>query len=1020
MPGDAPRLILPQKISTQVALQREDSMGLPMNQKGAFYPLNGPSVVCEEPDEIATTPSESIISELLGGALVGRRSTRRAPKTERPMSIASDHDDGLDDDPAPLLPRTTERISRPNAMRLLSYLSSPNSGSDESGIPSSENISEGDDEAFLAARRAQGRARSLAALERAGLRAAADDEHKAAMYKEKAEGHSPNEEFKPLNTPSEEVYRLVNDTPEGSSDLHRTPRALNTAEMAREMGASTPLTVDDGPGLRDLPHRNNIPHVVAEADDDVGDETVLEDLVLGHGDDEAGQDDGDWIDESEEEEEEGNDSRPRIRAAPHPRSTATLTPSDEQDDPLIPSRTDPATSLATANPAIDAQLAFMTGTLPHTRDKYGTGHRSVQGSLATTNTSDEDSEVGQVLKAKKQVVESPSQATIVRSPTTRTHLLSISRDDRALRDEPVPPKTMEAQESYFFPPREPGLATSSGERNRVPRPVTTRLRIPKHGAAQNDEVPELTPSVESDTGSSEEHVALESPRLPQFRDSFSQRSLPQVPSEFTGPPPFFAGMNGTPAQSLWQPAGSLLRNQADRLRGSTPSTSFLPTSPPTPSENHDSPSSHNDDNSSNSHETATTGQTHRSLLPSVRSKIAQLEGRQEALRKMSLASFGTPAASPRPGDEPTNGFMTPKLRSRTPAPVQPSPGSSFSRPLRARTLGAEPSSSVESPHRLRRGTIATVTPTLSAEDASRFNGGLPHPDTVEDSSSEPEVYQVNSQLGRDAHDADDEPSPTSPTSTPLPAHPVTATRSVLAKSKRKSYTAALAPRPARTTSDDTGLHRPEDQVYMQRVVVSPTSGHPIVMPSVSEGGHGSPRTSPIVPPSPQRPHIVRPGSGASLHHARTLPERPASYTPAPRPNSSTNHLNRDKSTSSTSTTATQIEEALIARSVQLPRRQTRARTVYVEGKYGAEKHTYDYQPYTSSPAYGTPVAGGVAHGQDVQKFRSGDSNGGGYLHGNYHDPYQASGPASPTWVRPADRQDEGLEGGDETHWENFY
>ena len=985
-------------------------------------------MVYEEPDQLAT-PGGSTISELSAEGLIGRQSTRRPGKKERPMSMASEYDD----EPAPLQPTTTFRVPRPNAMRLMSYLSSPNSNSDESGTPSSDNVSVLDDEALLAARRAQGRAMSLAALERAGARKAADDEHKAAMYEEKADEVSPAHQYKPLETPFEESYKLVEDSSEGSSDHHRTPRAPDFTRMPRQVNPPTPRVIDNGPGLNDLPRRDSvtlpIAVPIAEADEEVGDETILEDLVPGGENGEAGEDDGDWVDESDDEE--AHNSRVTKTNAAHTQTIETITASDKQLEPQMEPAIEPmepltlghqlrqSISLGTLKAVIDPQLAFMTGVLLQTRDRIGSGARSIQGSLALTNVSDGDSEIGQVLEAKKEGLGTSSHATLVQSPPARPTFLTPWGGNMAFPDEPVSPRTTDARESPAILAREPGRASPVGIKQKTSRPfTTTKSRLSKQHNSESDEMPELAPSVESDTGSSEGNVALESPRLPLWRDSFSMQALPQAPSPNIGPLSKPAGNDRAPARSLSRPSQSSLRNQADRQRAQARTSSLAPASPAGASEVHSIASASGDDNSSNSHETATTGQTHRSMLPSVRSKIAQLEGRQEALRRMSLASFGTPAASPRLGDEPASGARTPQPRSSIPRPTQPSPGSSFSNPVRARAIAAERSSTVESPHRLRRGTVATAASTDSGEDETGSDGGFTHRATVDYGRPDRESHYVNSQVG---HEADDGPSSAASPSGPLPPDPVISPRSAFAKSKRKSYTKALAPRLVRTISDDTDLQQAEGTASRSRAVVSPASGRPVAVPSMSDSGHSSPGPNYTVSSSAPKVKAV----SDSPKPARTLPRRPTPYLPGLRSKSSRNHLNRDQSTSSTSTTATQMEAALIARNVKPPRRDLRTQTLYVEGRYGGDSQQYDYEPYSQSPKMGTGDANGGAFEAryDVDKrYQPEQQRGAEYLHGNYQDPYEeeAVDPANSAWERAADEPNQEVKGRQEIRWSNGY
>ena len=1035
MPGDAPRLPLPQSISTKAKMPRDDSLGLPLHmihQKGAFYPLNDPSIT-EDDEESQSPAKESSNTMHLDEAIErGRNSVEK--QRERPMSMASDYTEDM----TPILPPANEP-RRPLPARFTSYLSSPAEESDETGMLSSsaDHQSEEADKALSAARRAQGRARSLAALERAAARETANQlyDDKAQASSEDHDSQTEESDYKPLVTPFEEPFKMLGSS-EGSSESHATPRATARAEL--DMSSTVAANdIDDGPGLSDLAKVHH------EEDDsvDVGNDTVLETLVRSrHGGEEE---DGDWVDESDDEEREPH----RSKSTHHPDSP--LTPDDplDADHPIHQ-----AISLGTANPAVDPQLAFMTGEMPHTRDRYASENRSFNGSVATNNThiSDESSEIGQVYEAKKEILDMPSQATIVHSPRNKlsqldTSLLTVDPDvsgnllprssgDTEPRHSTAAASPFNRRKSKASVHPSPSV-TREDESSRSPakklsrtRSTRSKLSIVDQPDLEVHDVPELTPSVGSDAGSSEEYVTVESPIMeePQLRTTTSTRTLPRIPVQSSGPMSDFAGMDSAPAENLWLPAGTLLRNQVERLRGETPESSFRPGSPPPQSaDGHSEDASHEGSGSSNSHDTGSTGHTHQSLLPSVKSKIAQLEERQEALRKMSLASFGTPAGTPRPAEAEQLPSKIPVLRSKTSAlrsAAAPSPSKPTTRPSRSRTLGADDKPSLPAVDH------ADVAPKKTADPVSHRSTartpGLAYREDLDD--SEPEVYQVNSELGHgDMDPRSCTPAPISPISPTSPISP----RSPPAKTKRKSYTAALAPRPARQISDDTGLQNTNRDVA-QRVVVSPTSGHPIVMPSVSEAGHGhpvSPRRShtPAAPAvaSPSRPKTVAPPG-----RSKTVGERPTSYTPMPRPKSSSGNLRRDKSTSSTSTTATTVEAALMNRKQQLPRRQTRAQTMYVEGKYGTEGG-YDYQPYSSSPTYGSPpgVASSAPYGQAQYSTQYNTSYGvggsgvgyygGGY--GDYHDPYKSLSPGTPGFLRPADRP-ASIRGVEASEWDKFY
>ena len=81
---------------------------------------------------------------------------------------------------------------------------------------------------------------------------------------------------------------------ECSSNSHATPRAAHQSEFDKSPTVGPTDDVDDGPGLNDLPRDED------EDDADVGNDTVLDNLVGGRRGTE--EEDGDWVDESDEEE----------------------------------------------------------------------------------------------------------------------------------------------------------------------------------------------------------------------------------------------------------------------------------------------------------------------------------------------------------------------------------------------------------------------------------------------------------------------------------------------------------------------------------------------------------------------------------------------------------------------------------------------------------------------------------------------------------------------------------------------
>lgn len=405
---------------------------------------------------------------------------------QRPLSMGSDYaelHDGFNQDhvfpPAKAsasgLPSSTSQAHRPGHMRALSYLSTRTAETDGSNNTDHEGpetlkdqdgggaLSEDDDstdKAMAAARRAQGRQRSLAALGRAMDRAAAADEEEIERaeavrnnFITEADLLSPMEEkeFNPFGMPSEEEIKLVNDTP--SMRAMSTPHPQSTAssrskmrrpsvieslkeEPSEEREGSDPDQHIEGGIESLLPGDALEPLIVDHGDeypDGEGDDTVIQELLAHHSpevysDDQrtfpslSGESGGyDYAEEIEEESDPQlvrSASQPELRKRKSlPRQLPKLSvinprlsipnlnrseshyggeASDEEDESDDGSRED-SQEVPQTEPGLSLD-----------RTRHIANARSVNGSVALssysamTGGSEAESEVGQVLEAIKR------------------------------------------------------------------------------------------------------------------------------------------------------------------------------------------------------------------------------------------------------------------------------------------------------------------------------------------------------------------------------------------------------------------------------------------------------------------------------------------------------------------------------------------------------------------------------------------------------------------------------------------
>jgi len=573
---------------------------------------------------------------------------------------------------------------RPKGARMMSYLSTK-SQSDASSFEGDEQ-----DKALLAISRAQGRQKSLAAINRAMDRAAAAEVEEIDLLSPNRE--SVHGDYFPAQTPVEESYKIMGDNPTFAAEAeHQTPMPVLRAEImpdqeALDDGVRAHEVIVEVPGEEEEEEEEEEQRPVdqetkadqgsfSEEDDGLGNETILEDLVGQHGTDGSPGDSDvltgefggyDYADEVEYGDETGSIKPKRVSLPIH-----------------LPSLD------------IDPRLSFSTLDLDRQQHIAQTG--SISGSFAT----DYESEEGKVYEATKRNVSvrlpplilpfdavklapgslavpqgGPRRSCHTPIPTRETGSISSRGDgvrrgsapiihplrqgmrrestnppvpsplrpvEEALQARVIPKKSSfsfatpgsplrvrEASESPSKASSKAPLATSEGISPRSAISVTllnppspagekmvrqpsgnsqlrnqVSVRAPSNGGSDGEGGPPgLAASVASDSASSDGQD-LESPpvvQLPPNRSS-PKRALPKAP-DLSG----FILTSGH--YDKWQPPEHLLDTSVNLVH-----THLEPVSPP------ESP-----------------GSSTHSILPSVRSKIAQLESRDEALRKFSVSA----------------------------------------------------------------------------------------------------------------------------------------------------------------------------------------------------------------------------------------------------------------------------------------------------------------------------------------------------------------------------------------------
>lgn len=730
----------------------------------------------------------------------------------RPQSIGSEYTlphtrslaDFLAIDPPPL-PEMGGQPRRPPAHTMASYLSDRSDHTHDPSM-SDEGGEELTDQQLLEKRQAAGRQKSLAlAIGRAEQRAL---DAMAELERENGSGQghqtmSPGDsslkdgQFKPDGTPYErEVYEMG----------HMPP----VPDMpARDQNESR------------LRVRNTSP-VPDEDDDDTieaGDQTILLELV--------------------------RDQLPEIRSS----TPLDFTMSDEQDYNYAPEATgtdfNPTSpNLEQGDESLRARYADLDPYAGMNHEQMANQNRSRYDSIAISEVESEVGQVHGVVKRNLSVrlparlvpsdggdhgVNSANRSTTslqpdvrhdnaARQPSPLRNVQQLPSDEAragssGLRPLPTSPFGRYHNQSNFHDPL--GPSPRSQPRERMPSQVSTsgsdRVLAPSHlrrplsvnsryDPAQEDS-PGLAPSIASDSASSEGH--LESP--PHSVVGVNVSTIPATDVGGTSK----SSISSDNPQNWVQGEPSMnpqvyLQEQATYSNRRLPET---PTSAPV------------DALSSDTHSAPSSPQTTESMLPSVRTKIEQLNTREQALRKFSV----TGAISP----------TTPR------ASISSGPRGSIS---------IDP----------RHSVISTTMPMVTSPTST---SGRYTPQAM---------------------------SPTSPSS--VPSH----FQAEQSPSKRRSYTSALGPRTARTMSNEssTAMHSRNPSTHK----VGNTTF--LTKRSFAQSRHIAPAIT----------------SPSSSYADSTITSPTYSYhTPLEAQRSPQGKPERTLSISSTSTTATTIEAALMRR-----------------------------------------------------------------------------------------------------------
>ena len=594
--------------------------------------------------------------------------------------------------------------ARPKGARMMSYLSTR----------SQSEASSGDDEqdkALLRARYAQGRQRSLAAIGRAMDRAAAAD-----VEAEENDAFIPNREtvdgdYFPAQTPMEESYSILGDTPTMTAEVEQrsifeTPdqEIMELEPRHHEVIEGIPEEEEEeeeqkqeqeqeqeeqGKGEQKSNEERGSPD---EQENEVGNETILDDLVAQHAANCSSSDSDVLVGNyggynyADEIEEDDNDAETTPKRVSLPRYHPSLNVDSrlslagfniERQAHIAKTRsidgswtTDASevgqvfeatifnvpVRLPSLIASFDAPNVDRTGLLlsSYGGDPRQSSHTPPPVSMSPLSTRGGDIRRGSVPinspngleirrksnthppipsplrpieeKLQSKIISKKSSFSFARSSTPLRARATSASPTRSL---PISPSKRSLPISPSVSPRSgnPGttLKPSSPAGDRMSRQPSGNSQLRNQVSINPSPItvdsdgeggpPGLAPSVASDSGSSD--GALESP--PFVPPTGTRQSLLNAPdlSEFN--------IKSAPPAPSWVPPDHLLQTAVDLIH------TDIHTEPTSPSES--------------------PGSSNHSILPSVLSKIAQLESRDEALRKFSVSGASTQSMSLPPTPE---------------------------------------------------------------------------------------------------------------------------------------------------------------------------------------------------------------------------------------------------------------------------------------------------------------------------------------------------------------------------------
>ncbi|OCF45144.1 hypothetical protein I317_00946 [Kwoniella heveanensis CBS 569] len=354
----------------------------------------------------------------------------------RPLSLGSSYSVSRPDPTAVVRIKSNPAL-RPKGARTMSAKTEAQSVFSGEDVDEEEEDEETEDKAILAARRAQGRQRSLAAIHQAIDKEKRelldlDEEDQDAMLSPTAET-PPEGAFRPCHTPSEEMYAMAGDTPSQNSERAAVRTPLPVGSPVQQMRGLRITNSDDSvahgteesdehdsPNLQEAQedpttvvdqHENEDgrdiedDEVEAHTQMDVGNETVLADMIpeereelqelmsqQGH---ESGAHEYDYGEDVED------DYAIEVEHEADPQADGDHDYREQSEGVTTP----PSRTMASSTSF--GRLPFLATPYESDRDRHIAQTRSMYGSFAASavsGMSEQESEVGQVYEAVKRNV----------------------------------------------------------------------------------------------------------------------------------------------------------------------------------------------------------------------------------------------------------------------------------------------------------------------------------------------------------------------------------------------------------------------------------------------------------------------------------------------------------------------------------------------------------------------------------------------------------------------------------------